>query len=88
MPKFSVEGGSFTVAIISGNEKVSIRGGGREYQDFPSINVCLTLSKIFVRETFSVSLVPGTEEVWIREGGVSIKFFRRKYFVSQCRNFS
>ncbi len=36
VPKFSVEGGSFTVEILSGNEKVSIRGGGREYQDFPS----------------------------------------------------
>ena len=47
VPKFSIEGGSFTVAIISGNEKVSIRGGGG-----------------------------------------SIKFFRRKTFVSQCRNFS
>ncbi len=28
VPKFSVEGGSFTVAIISGFEKVSIRVGG------------------------------------------------------------
>ena len=70
VPKFSVEGGSFTVAIISGNEKDSIRGGG-EYQDFPSKNVCLTVPKNFVRETFSVSLFPRTEKVRIKEGGVT-----------------
>ncbi len=46
------------------------------------------IAENFVSETFSVSLVPGTGKVWIREGGVSIKFFRRKFFVSQCRNFS
>ncbi len=70
MPKFSVEGGSLTVSIISGNEKVSI-GGGAEYQDFPSKNVCLTVPWFSVEELFSVSLFPGTEKVWIREGGVS-----------------
>ncbi len=40
---FPQMGGSLTVAVISGNEKFSIRGGGREYQDFPSRNVCLTV---------------------------------------------
>ena len=44
VPKFSVEGGSFTVARISGFENVSIRGGGGwECQDFSSKNVCLTV---------------------------------------------
>ena len=58
---------------------------GEENQDFPSKIFCLTLPKIFVREPFGVSLVLGTEKVWIRGG--TIKFFRRKFFVSQCRNF-
>ena len=35
VPKISV-GESFTVALISGIEKVWVRGGGGEYQDFPS----------------------------------------------------
>ena len=45
--KISV-GESFTVALISGSEKVYGQEGGREYQDFPSKNVCLTLTKISV----------------------------------------
>ncbi len=43
VPKFSADGGILAVAVISGNEKFSIRGGGLEYQDFPSRNVCLTV---------------------------------------------
>ena len=38
-------GESFTVALISGSEKIYGQEGGREYQDFPSKNVCLTLPK-------------------------------------------
>ena len=38
---------SFTVATISGTEKVWIRGGG-EYQDIPSKIFCLTVPKISV----------------------------------------
>ena len=45
--KISV-GESFTVALISGSEKVYGQEGGRDYQDFPSKNVCLTLPKISV----------------------------------------
>ena len=55
-----------------------------EYQDFPSKIFCLTVPKLSVEEPFSVLLIAGTEKVWIRQGG-SIKFFRRKIFVSQCR---
>ena len=45
MPRISV-GGSFTVAIISGIEKVWIRGeGGGGYHDFPSKFFCLTVPK-------------------------------------------
>ena len=35
--------------------------GRREYHDFPSKNVCLTVPKKFVGETFSVSLISGIE---------------------------
>ena len=46
------------------------RGGGGEYQDFPSKIFCLTVLKIFVGETFSVALISGTEKVWRSgEGG-------------------
>ena len=86
MLKISV-GESFTVATISGIEKVWITDGG-EYQDFPSQIFCLTVPKNFVGEPFGVSLIAGTEKVWIRRGGGSIKTFRRKIFVSQCRKIS
>ena len=58
-----------------------------EYQDFPSKIFCLTVPKLSVEEPFSVLLIAGTEKVWIRQGG-SIKTFRRKFFVSQCRKAS
>ena len=48
-------GESFAVALISGIEKVWIRGG--EYQDFPSKIFCLTVPKNFLKEPFSVSLI-------------------------------
>ena len=46
VPKNSV-GQSFTVATLSGIEKVWIRGGG-EYQNFPWNYFCLTVPKNFV----------------------------------------
>ena len=61
-----------------------IRAGGGESK-FSVEKFCLTLPKFFVEEHFHVSLISGTEKVWIRGG--SIKFFRRKFFVSQSRNF-
>ena len=84
VPKISI-GESFTVALISGIEKVWIRGGG-EYQDFPSKSFCLTVPKNIVGEPFSVSLISGIEKVYASEGYVTI--FRRKFFVSQCRKIS
>ena len=42
--KFSV-GESFTVAVISGSEKLYGQEGGGEYQDFPSKIFCLTVAK-------------------------------------------
>ena len=69
MPKISV-GEAFTVPIISGIEKVWIRGEGG-YQDFPSKVFCLTVPKISVGESFTVAIISGIEKVWIREGGAS-----------------
>ena len=56
-------GGCFSVSLISGIEKVWIRGGG-EYQDFPSNNICLTVPKFFVGEPFRVPLISGTEKLY------------------------
>ena len=47
MSKNSV-GEFFTVALISGGEKVYGQEGGSEYQDFPSKIFCLTVPKISV----------------------------------------
>ena len=41
-------GQSFTVALISGSEKVDGQEGGRAYHVFPSKNVYLTLPKISI----------------------------------------
>ena len=47
---------------------------------------CLTGPKSFVVEPFSPSLISGIEKFYASEGYVTI--FRRKFFVSQCRNIS
>ena len=54
--------------------------GGREYQDFPSKSLCLTVPKIFVGECFSVSLILGMEKKDRRGGNYdfSSKLFRLK----------
>ena len=56
------------------------------YQDFASKNFCLTLPTKFVGEPFSVSLISVVEKFYASEGFVMI--FYRKFFVSQCREFS
>ena len=61
MPK-SFVGESFTVALISGIEKVWIGGEG-EHQDFPPNIFCLTLPKTSVGESITVALVSGREKV-------------------------
>ena len=67
VPKVSV-GESFTVALVSGSEKVWRRGGD---SNTPSI-FFLTVPKNFVGESFTVALISGIEKVWIiRGGGVS-----------------
>ena len=60
-----------------------------EVSRFASKIFCLTVSKSAVEEPFSLSSVSGIEKIWMREWGRgSIKFFRRKFFVSQCRKNS
>ena len=76
-------GEPFSVSLISGTEKVWIRGGG--YQDFPSKIFCLTVPKISVGESFTVAIISGIEKVWIM-GGVSR--FSVEVFVSLYRNIS
>ena len=61
VPKISV-GESFTVALISGSEKVYGQEGGGEYQDFASKIFCLTVPKKFVGESFSNSINSGIEK--------------------------
>ena len=85
-------GEPFSVSLISGTEKVWMRGWG-EYQDFLSKIFCLTVPKNFVGEPFSVSLILGTGKVWIREGGGvsrllshSAENFRRGILYC-CNNF-
>ena len=56
------------------------------YQDFPSKIFCLTVAKNFVGQPFSVSLISGIEKFYAPEGYVT--FFRRNFFVSQCRKIS
>ena len=74
-------GDFFTVALLSGSEKVWIGWG--EYQDFPSKILFLTERKNFVEESFTVALILGIEKVRIRVGVISI--FCRNFSVSQCR---
>ena len=57
-----------------------------KYPDFPSKFFCLTVPKKFVGEPFMVSLISVIEKFYASEGYVTI--FRRKFSVSQYRNFS
>ena len=71
MPKNFV-GESFTVAIISGTEKVWIRDRGGSIKIFRRKFFVSQSRKNSYGEPYSVSLIAGTEKVWIREkGGVS-----------------
>ena len=83
-------GESFSTSLFSVIEKfyASERGGG-EFQYFLSKMFCLTVPKFSVEGgSFTVAISSGNEKVSIRGGAGSIKIFRRKTFVSQCRNFS
>ena len=82
VPKVSL-GESITVALNSGIEKVWIRAG--EYQ--VSVDSFLSHSAEKFRGGILHSCdISVTDKVWIGGGG-SIKFLRRKFYVSQCRKF-
>ena len=75
---------SFTVAIISGTQKVWIRRGvGVSRYSVENILAHNAENFIFVGESFTVALFSGIGKFWIRRG--SNKIFRRKTFVSQSR---
>ena len=72
MPKIFV-GEPFSVSLISGIEKVWMRGWmGGECQDFPSKSSYLTVPKNFVGQPFRVSLISGIEKFYASEGYVTI----------------
>ena len=54
-------------------------GGGREYQELPSKNFCLTVPKNSVGKSFSVSVISGIEKFCAQEGNNTI--FYRKFVV-------
>ena len=68
MPKIFV-GESFTVALLSGTEKVWRRGGGGGGVSRFSVETFLSHSaENFRRESFTVALISGTQKVWRRGG--------------------
>ena len=81
MPKVSV-GESFTVALISGTGKVSIRRGS-EYQDFPSEIFFLTVWKKFVGEPFCLPEKFWCRKMLVTREGAKITISHR-YFLSHC----
>ena len=82
VPKTSV-GESFTVANF-GCRKSLDKGG--EYQDFPSKIFCLTVPKISVGGGILYCCKNfGYRKSRDERGGGSVKIFRRKLFVPQCR---
>ena len=77
VPKNAV-GEPFSLSLISGIEKIWIRGGGGlECQDILSKISCLTVPKNFVGQPFRVSLVSSIKNFYASEGYVTIF----------CRNF-
>ena len=77
VPKSAV-GEPFSLSLISGIEKIWMRGwGGGECQDIPSKISCLTVPKNFVGQPFRVSLISSIENFYASEGYVTIC----------CRNF-
>ena len=63
-------------------KKFGEEGGG--VSRFYVENLLSRSAEDFRRESFTVALFSSIEKVWIRGG---IKVFRRKFSVSQCRNF-
>ena len=83
VPKITVAE-SFIVSLNSGTEKIWRRGVG-EYQHFPSKMFCLRVPKNSLGESFTVALNSCSEKLYGQEEEGSVKIFRLKFFVSQCR---
>ena len=84
MPKFFV-GKLFNVSLISGIEKVWMRGGGGSYyQDSLSKTFCLRVTKTFVEETFCTVFqkVSKSEKVYGSEAGRRVSSFSLEKFLS------
>ena len=81
-------GEAFTVAIISGVEKIRIRVGG-SIKIFRGKLFVSQSRKKFVGASFTVAIFLGVEKVWIRGegGGGASRFSVENFFVSQCRKF-
>ena len=75
-------GGSFSVSLISVIEKNYVPEGYVTIFDFLSKFFCLTVPKVSVGEPFCAVF---QKKFMDKRGGINI--FRRKIFVSQCRNF-
>ena len=78
-------GESFTVASISGIEKVWIREGG--VSRFSVKIFCLTVLKISVGESFIAALISGTEKVWGRGGGGVSRFSVETFLSHSAEHF-
>ena len=70
----------FTKFMVSKN-LMDKMGGAKDYHDFPSKILCLSISKIFTGIFFSVSIFLGSEKFYAYEGNITI--FYRKFVVSQ-----
>ena len=62
------------------------RGGGVEYQEFPSKGFCLTLPKNFVGEPISVSLFLGIDNFFCFRG-LSHDFLSKIFRLTEQKNF-
>ena len=80
MSKNSV-GEFFTVALISGSEKVCGQKDEKEYQDVPSKSFCPTVPKMSAGNPYCCINFGYRKSLEKRPGG-SIKIFRQKFFVS------
>ena len=61
-------------------KKLMDKRGGRQYQDFPSKTVDVTVLSNFVGKPFIVSLLLGMEKFFASEGYVTIFDFLSKFF--------
>ena len=76
---------SFAVGLISGTQKVWIRGVS--IKTFRQKCFLSHSAENFPREYFIVAIISRTEKVWRKGGGGSIRILRQNFFVSQCRKF-